>query len=96
MTLHDGAGKLATNEVVTNEDDCEEFTYNHRISQLERDTQIRNQEWKVWSMPPRPGAKPVIVPRRSGLPRPVTLPSSDSASLVDSRAEGHRKFHKER
>src|SRR5467141_2472739 len=43
--LHDGAGKLATHEAVTNEGDCEELTYNHHISQLERDTQIRNQEW---------------------------------------------------
>src|SRR6476620_10011598 len=31
-------------------------------------------------MPPRPVATPVIVPRRNGPPRPVTLPSSDSAS----------------
>src|ERR1700730_14609521 len=44
--LHDGAGKLATHEAVTNEGDYEELTYNHRISQLERDTQIRNQEWE--------------------------------------------------
>src|SRR5712675_262024 len=36
--LHDGASKLATHEAVTNEGDCEELTYNHRISQLERDT----------------------------------------------------------
>jgi hypothetical protein len=35
--LHDGAGKLATHEAVTNESDCEELTYNHHISQLERD-----------------------------------------------------------
>jgi hypothetical protein len=31
-------------------------------------------------MPPRPVPKPVMAPRRSELPRPVTLPSSDSAS----------------
>jgi hypothetical protein len=37
---------LASHEAVTNEGDCEELTYNHRISQLERDTQIRNQEWE--------------------------------------------------
>jgi hypothetical protein len=37
--LHDGTGKLATHEAVTNEGDCEELTYNHHISQLERDTQ---------------------------------------------------------
>ena len=26
--------------------DCEEFTHNHRVGELERDTQIWNQEWK--------------------------------------------------
>ncbi len=39
--LHDGAGKLAAHEAVTNEGDREELTYDHRISQLERDAQIQ-------------------------------------------------------
>jgi hypothetical protein len=34
----------------------------------------------VWSIPPNPVATPVMLPRRTGPPRPVTVPSSDKAS----------------
>jgi hypothetical protein len=34
----------------------------------------------VWKMPPTKVPTPVIAPRMSGLPRPVTSPVSDSPS----------------
>jgi hypothetical protein len=34
----------------------------------------------VWSIPPNPVATPVMLPRWTGLPRPVMVPSSDNAS----------------
>src|SRR5216684_5344340 len=97
--LHDGAGKLAAHEAVTNEGDREELTYDHRISQLERDAQIRNQE--------REGMKHAA--QTCGEARYCTTSqraaASGDASVVgqrlrkphtDGRAEGRRKSHKER
>ena len=36
----------------------------------------------AWNVPPRNVATPVIVPRWNALPRPVSSPSSDNASLM--------------
>jgi hypothetical protein len=40
--LDDGVGELAAHEAIADESDCDEFTHHHRISELQRDAEIRN------------------------------------------------------
>ena len=44
--LDDGVSEFAAHEAIANESDCDEFTYHHRVSELQRDTEIWNQEGK--------------------------------------------------
>ena len=45
--LDDGVSELAAHETIANESDRDEFTYHHRVSELQRDTEIWNQERNV-------------------------------------------------
>src|SRR5438105_155601 len=44
--LDNGVGELATREAVADEGDCEELAHYHAVSELQRDPESRNQEWK--------------------------------------------------
>ena len=45
--LDDGVSEFAAHETIANESDCDEFTHHHRVSELQRDTEIWNQERNV-------------------------------------------------
>ena len=44
--LDDGIGELAAHEAIADESDSDEFTHHHRVSELQRDAEIRDQEGK--------------------------------------------------